>query len=655
MHDGFVKVAAATPDVRAADVAYNVEQICRQIDEASEAGAKIIVFPELCITGYSCGDLFLQQTLLDAAEEGLIAVIRFTGGLVRKSPEKEGELIPADPVVFVGLPMELDGKLYNVAAAIQAGRLLALIPKQNIPDDGAHHETAYFTAGNASPVPVEIGGDVVPFGTHTLIDASASVEGMVIGCEIGEDAGVYEAPHIALTKVGATVMVNLSASPEIIGARFFREEMVRHASARLMCAYLYASAGPSESTAAHVFSAHRMICENGKMLAESKPLAGGITVSEIDLQLLRTVRRRTGTFHALSASDDSYHREAIAFRTEETALTRRIPRTVFVPEEKAEREERAETVLTLLSLGLKKRMEHTGAKTAVIGISGGLDSTLALMAVCRTFDLCGMERRDICAVTMPGPGTGKQTIANARRLCEALGVVLKEIDISDAVGKHLKDIGHDGETQDVTFENAQARERTQVLMDLANLHGGLVIGTGDLSELALGWCTYNGDQMSMYGINADVPKTLIPHLLVHEAEHTDDGALREVIEDIIGMPVSPELLSSREGELTQKTEDILGPYVLHDFFLYHFLQGGSRPRRLFRLALHAFRGEDGFDRETVKRTLMTFLKRFFAQQFKRAALPEGVIIGSVTLSPRGGFTMPSDACGKLWIEEAEEL
>ncbi|MBQ6734545.1 MAG: NAD(+) synthase [Lachnospiraceae bacterium] len=655
MHDGFVKVAAATPEVRAGDVAYNVEQICRRIDEASEAGAKIIVFPELCITGYSCGDLFLQQRFLEAAEEGLVAIIRFTAGLIRKSPEKEGELIPADPLVFVGLPMELDGKLYNVAAAIQSGRLLALIPKQNIPDYAEHREARYFTAGNASPVPVEIAGDVVPFGTHTLIDASPSVEGLVIGCEICEDAWVYDAPHIALTRVGATVLVNLSASPGGIGKRAFREDLIRHGSAKMICAYLYASAGPSESTAAQVFSGHRMICENGTMLAESEPFEKGITVSEIDIGRLRNARRRMNSFQALSAADDSYHREVISFRMEETKLTRRFAPYVFVPEDAAAREEACETALRMMALGLKKRMEHTGAKTAVIGISGGLDSTLALLAVCETFDLCGRERKDICAVTMPGPGTGQQTLANARKLCEALGVPLKEIDISDAVRMHLKDIGHDGETQDVTFENAQARERTQLLMDLANLHDGLVIGTGDLSELALGWCTYNGDQMSMYALNAGVPKTLIPHLLRQEAARTGDAALTEVIEAVIGTPVSPELTTAEGKELSQKTEDILGPYALHDFFLYYFLRCGFSPRKIYRIARRAFAGPEGYPEETIKKTLRTFFRRFFSQQFKRAALPEGPRIGSVFLSAGTGFVMPSDVSGKTLIEEAEEL
>ena len=655
MHDGFVTVATATPPCIPGDVAYNVEHICRQIDEAAEKGAKIIVFPELCITGYSCGDLFLQQTLTDAAEEGLVAIMRFTAGLIRRSPEKEGELIPADPVVFVGLPMELDGKLYNVAAAVQSGRILALIPKQNTPAYGEHHEPRIFTEGNAAPVPVSIGGDVVPFGTHTLIDASASVEGLVIGCEICEDLWVYDAPHIALTGVGATVMVNLSASPEDVGKRTYRAELVRHASAKLVCAYLYASAGPDESTARQVFSGHRMIAENGQMLAESETLTNGISISEIDLQSIRHARKQQNSFRCLSSADESYHREVIVFQTEETRLTRHFPRKVFVPEDEAQLAEHCRTVLRLQTLGLKKRLQHLNCKTVLLGVSGGLDSTLALLVCCEAFDEAGLDRTGIRAVSMPCFGTGTRTRENAKKLCEALGVSFTEIDLTESVTKHLEDIGHAKDETDVTYENAQARERTQVLMDLANLHGGIVIGTGDLSELALGWCTYNGDQMSMYGVNAGVPKTLIPHLLSSYAKKQADAALTEVLKDITETPVSPELLPSAGEELSQKTEDVLGPYELHDFFLYYFLRGAYRPRKIFRIARRAFEGEDGYDEAFLKQTLVTFFRRFFSQQFKRSALPEGVRVGSVCLSPGAGFTMPSDVSGQLWIGEAEEL
>ncbi|MBR5968989.1 MAG: NAD(+) synthase [Lachnospiraceae bacterium] len=655
MFDGFVKVATATPPCRPGDVAYNVEQICRQIDEAAEKGAKIIVFPELCLTGYSCGDLFLQQTLTDAAEEGLIAVLNFTAKLIRRSPAKENELIPADPVVFVGLPMELDGKLYNVAAAIQSGRILALIPKQNTPAYGEHHEPRIFTEGNAAPVPVSIAGQVIPFGTHTLIDATSSVEGLVIGCEICEDLWVYDAPHIALTKVGATVMVNLSASPEDVGKHEYRAELVRHASAKLVCAYLYASSGPDESTAGQVFSGHRMIAENGQMLAESEILTNGISISEIDLQSIRHARKQKNSFRCLSSADESYHREVIALRTEETKLTRRFPRRVFVPEDEAQLTERCRTVLRLQTLGLKKRLTHLGCNTVLVGVSGGLDSALALSVCCAAFDAAGLDRKGIRAVSMPCFGTSARTRENAKRLCEALGVHFTEIDLTESVKRHLADIGHVEEARDVTYENAQARERTQVLMDLANLHGGIVIGTGDLSELALGWCTYNGDQMSMYGVNAGVPKTLIPHLLSFFAKEQKDDALKDIFADIIGTPVSPELLPPEDGEISQKTEDVLGPYELHDFFLYYFLRGAYRPRKIFRIACLAFRDAEGVDEVLIKKTLVTFFRRFFSQQFKRSALPEGVRVGSVCLAQGAGFTMPSDISGQLWIEESEEL
>ncbi|MBR0163580.1 MAG: NAD(+) synthase [Lachnospiraceae bacterium] len=645
MHNGFLKVAAVTPDVRVADVAYNVEHIIRRIDEASLLGAKIIVFPELCITGYTCGDLFFQHTLLQAAEEGLIAVMRFL--------EKSG----SDAVVFVGLPMEMDGKLYNVAAAIQSGKLLGLIPKQQIPDYAEHNEVRYFTRGNDAPVPVEIGGDVVPFGTRTIIDASATIPGLMIGCEICEDAWVPEGSHLALAKVGATVIVNLSASPEAAGKNEYRRDLIKSISARLIAGYIYTSAGQGESTTDEIFSAHRMIAENGVMLEESDTLCNGITISEIDIERLRNGRARMTGYECLSCADDTYHRAIISFAREETQLTRKIPAHVFLPEGEEELKKRTERVLEIQALGLKKRMEHTGCKKAVIGLSGGLDSTLALLVTLRTYRMLSYDPADILCISMPAEATSQRTKDNAQRLACACGVTFREIPIRDAVDAHLKDIGHAGDTHDTTYENAQARERTQILMDTANAEQALVVGTGDLSELALGWCTYNGDQMSMYGVNASVPKTLVRAIVTVCAKDAATRELREVLTDIADTPVSPELVPQSEGQM-QKTEELIGPYELHDFFLYHMLRLSFTPEKIFRLAKSAFSGRNGaphYDAATIKRWMLVFYRRFFAQQFKRSAMPDGAGTGSVSLSPRKGAKLPSDAAGRLWIEEAEAL
>ncbi|MBR0171237.1 MAG: NAD(+) synthase [Lachnospiraceae bacterium] len=657
MHDGFLKVAAVTPKVRVADVAYNVEHICRRIDEASDLGAKVIVFPELCITGYSCGDLLYQKTLLTAAEEGLVAVMRFTAG--------HG----SDAIVFVGLPMEMDGKLYNVAAAVQNGKVLALVPKQNLPDYDGCSESRYFTRGNAAPVPVMVGGEVVPFGTRSLIDASDSIEGLVIGCEICEDAWVTKPPHVELAGVGVTLMVNLAASGEAAGKAPYRRMMVQSTSARLIAGYVYASAGEGESTAEEVYSGHRMICENGQMLAEGSLFTSGITVSEIDIASLLSARRRKNTYSCLSCADDTYHRAIVSFEVGETELTRSIAPLPFVPADRNALAEQCEQALTMQALGLKKRLEHVNGKTVYLGVSGGLDSTLAMLAVCRAFDLSGLPRDGIIGVTMPCYGTTDRTYGNACALVKALGATLKEVPIADAVDVHFRDIGQDKNNHDVTYENAQARERTQVLMDLANQTGGLVIGTGDLSELALGWCTYNGDQTSMYGVNGGIPKTLIRRMVAHAAERADTE-LKRVLSDILDTPVSPELVPPKDGEISQKTEHIVGPYELHDFFLYYTLRHGFTPAKIYRLAKIAFSGACGagsglcgectpdmpvYDAAEIRKWMIVFYKRFFTQQFKRANLPDGVKIGNVSLSPRTGFRIVSDAVARLWIEEAEGL
>ena len=646
MHDGYLKVASCTPDIKVADVAYNTEQICRQIAEASVDGAKVIVFPELCVTGATCGDLFLQETLLHAAEESLIAIMRFTQG--------HG----SDAVVFVGLPMEMDGKVYNTAAVIQTGKVLALIPKRHLSDHGAFSESRYFAPGNEAPVPVETFGDVVPFGTRTLIDASAGIAGLQIGCEIGEDAFVKESPDTELAASGVTLMVHLDAQPGLIGTDETVKTHAKDLSARLVAGYVYAGAGIGESTSEGVYAGQRLVCEDGNLLAEGELFTNGITMSEIDIASIRNERRRRSSYMCISCSDDKYHRAVITFSPDETLLTREIAPFPFVPEDAAELEKRCEQILNVQAIALAKRLRHTNSKRVLVGVSGGLDSTLAMLVCARAFDRLSLEKEGITGVTMPCFGTTDRTYNNACSLVKALGATLKEIPIKEAVSVHFKDIGQDADTHDVTYENAQARERTQVLMDLANKDGGLVVGTGDLSELALGWCTYNGDQTSMYGVNGSVPKTLMRAIVSHVAKSADD-ALRKVLEDILDTPVSPELVPPKDGVISQKTEEIVGPYELHDFFLYYTLRRAFPPRKVFRLAQIAFdgskEGAPSYDAQTIQKWMQVFYRRFFSQQYKRANLPDGPAVGSVSLSPRTGLRIPSDACATLWMDEAENL
>ena len=641
MHDGYLKVAACTPDIRVADVAYNTEQICRQIAEASLDGAKVIVFPELCVTGATCGDLFLQETLLHAAEESLIAIMRFTQG--------HG----SDAVVFVGLPMEMDGKVYNTAAAVQTGKVLALIPKRHLSDSGSFSESRVFTPGNESPVPVETFGDVVPFGTRTLIDASAGIAGLQIGCEIGEDAFVKESPGNELAASGVTLMVHLSAQPALIGTGETLRTHAKALSTRLVAGYVHAGAGIGESTSEGVYAGERLICEDGVLLAEGEWFTNGITLSEIDIASLRNERRRRPSYACISCADDKYHRAVISFSPDETLLTRSIPPFPFVPSDEAELAARCEQILTVQAIALAKRLRHTGCSRVFVGVSGGLDSTLAMLACARALDRLGLSRDCLTGVTMPCFGTTDRTYNNACALTKALGAGLREIPIRDAVLVHFKDIGQDAEMHDVTYENAQARERTQVLMDLANKEGGLVAGTGDLSELALGWCTYNGDQTSMYGVNGSVPKTLMRAIVSYCAKNAEPD-LKQVLNDILDTPVSPELVPPKDGTISQKTEDIVGPYELHDFFLYYTLRRSFPQRKIFRLARIAFSGSGTdapvYDEATIEKWMQVFYKRFFSQQYKRANLPDGPTIGSVSLSPRTGLRMPSDVSAELWTE-----
>ena len=636
MEQGFIKVAAVTPKIRVADPAYNAGVICERLEEACKNGAKIIVFPELCITGYTCGDLFLQEILLREASAQLLCIAERTRG--------------KDALVMVGLPLEREGRLYNVAAVLRDGEILGMVPKANIPSYAEFYEGRHFAEGNAEPVPFSFMGKSVPFGTNLLFTCE-TLHGLTVGCEICEDLWVADAPAVNHALQGATVIANLSASNETIGKDEYRELLVKSVSARLLCGYVYASAGEGESTQDLVFGGHNLIAENGTILAQVKKFTCETLYGDIDVWKLLADRRRMGTFGKEPKA--AYVRVPFRLEVTETELSRSFASMPFVPGDEEKRRRRCEEILSIQSYGLKKRYEHTGLSTAVIGISGGLDSTLALLVTVRAFDLLGLDRGAIVAVTMPCFGTTDRTYENACLLARTLGATLEEVDIKEAVTVHFGDIGQDMSNHDVTYENGQARERTQVLMDIANRVGGLVIGTGDMSELALGWATYNGDHMSMYGVNAGVPKTLVRHLVQYYADTCDDKALTDVLLDVLDTPVSPELLPPVDGTISQRTEDLVGPYELHDFFLYYMLRCGYSPAKVYRVAKLAFQGlyEDG----TILKWLKTFYRRFFAQQFKRSCLPDGPKVGSVALSPRGDLRMPSDASGRLWLDEAERL
>lgn len=636
MRQGFVKAAAATLEVKVADPVFNREQICMGIDEALAKGAKIIVFPELCLSGYTCGDLFLQERLLSECKKQLMEIIDFTKG--------------KDALIFIGLPLEREGKLYNVAAALQDGRVLAFIPKAFIPSYAEFYETRHFTPGNAEAVSFLFNGEEVFFGTNILLEAEG-MEGLIVGCEICEDIWMPEAPGISHARSGATVIVNLSASNETVGKDVYREMLVKSTSAKLIAGYIYTSAGEGESTQDLVFGGHNMIAENGTMLVQAKRFENQIIYGDIDIHRLRMERRRMSTYTMDGAKD--YIVLPFALKEVVTKLDRGFPKFPFVPDDPAERNKRCDEILSIQSYGLKKRFLHTGCQKAVIGVSGGLDSTLALLVTVRTFELLKLERSQILAVTMPCFGTTDRTYDNACRLAKVLGAALEEVDIKEAVDIHFRDIGQDQNQHDITYENGQARERTQVLMDIANRENGLVIGTGDMSELALGWATYNGDHMSMYGVNAGVPKTLVRHLVNYYARTCGNSDLTRVLLDVLDTPVSPELLPPVEGVISQKTEDLVGPYELHDFFLYYMLRCGYEPEKIYRIALLSFQGQ--YEKKVILKWLKVFYKRFFSQQFKRSCLPDGPKVGSVALSPRGDLRMPSDASGRIWLKQLEEI
>jgi NAD+ synthase (glutamine-hydrolysing) len=741
MIEGFVRVAAVTPEIRVADCSYNAKRIEEAVRAAADKGARIVVLPELSITGYTCGDLFLQDTLLESAK---VALSRLVEG-------SEGR----EEVVVVGLPFTHKGKLYNTAAVYSDGELLAFVPKTNLPNYGEFYEQRHFTPAfsgleyaDFSVTPTDgaseddsdeertgYGGkegvaviplnyvdddffddddDVdddeegfyedIPFGTDIIFKCEDDAD-LTFAVEICEDLWAPSPPSVRHAVNGALIIANLSAGNEAIGKASYRRLLARGQSGRLICGYIYANAGIGESTQDMVFSGHCIIAENGGVIAENTPFGssrGGIVLSDIDVRGLARDRRYNSSFVSDSAPvypgvDATMKREyeEVLFSQPELSedgsdigmavstgkvilfakpdankkdmLYRRVDPHPFVPHDEAERANRCEEILSMQSSGLAKRLAHTDSKTAIVGVSGGLDSTLALIVAVRALRRIGRDAEDVLAVTMPGFGTSDETKGNAKRLCEALGVSLDEIDITEQVNVHLKSIGHDDDERDVTYENAQARVRTLVLMDLANKEGGIVVGTGDLSELALGWATYNGDHMSMYGVNAGVPKSLVRHIIKYaadtEAENNPD--LSAALEDIIATPVSPELLPPEDGKISQRTEDIIGPYELHDFFLYHMVRWGRRPRIILELAAIAFAEDDGtktpvadayhgagsYSRDEIKQWLEVFLKRFFANQFKRSALPDGPKIGSVTLSPRADWRMPSDAVADEWLKD----
>ena len=635
MRDGFISVACGTPKLRLADCHYNAEQTFTMMRQAEKAGAKVLVLPELGLTGYSCGDLFYQETLLRGAEEALSTVLEATRNL--------------EVVTAVGLPVKGNNKLYNCAAVIQKGQILGLIPKTHLPNYGEFYEKRQFAATPEENQSVTLLGKSVPFGSH-LVFRCATMPDLVLGFEICEDMWAPCSPAVDLAAAGAIVVGNLSASNDLVGKDSYRRQLVTMQSAKLLCGYVYSSCGEGESTSDVVFGAHQMIAENGTMLAERR-FDGGLLVSEIDIQRLAYERRRTQMFDRAP----QVWEVPFSLTVSPTKLTRYVAPMPFVPEDKSDRDERCREILLLASLGLKQRLEHTGAKTAVVGLSGGLDSTLAVLVTGLAMKMLDRPMTDIIAVTMPCFGTTDRTKNNAVILAERMGATLKTVDISASVRSHFKDIGHDMEDHSVTFENGQARERTQVLMDIANKNGGLVIGTGDLSELALGWCTYNGDHMSMYAVNCTIPKTLVRHLVGYLARDNaeKDRELKDVLEDILDTPVSPELLPAVQGQISQKTEDLVGPYELHDFFLYYMLRWGFSPAKIYRLAVYALGKQ--YSREVILKWLKTFYRRFFSQQFKRNCVPDGPKIGSVAMSPRGDWRMPSDAKWTLWQAELETL
>ena len=632
MKDGFIKVAAATPKIKVADPAYNTEEILKIIDETEKNGASILVFSELTISGYTCGDLFLQQPLLTECKNQLLRIVKAT--------ENKSML------VVVGCPIVIKQKLYNCAVVISDGSILGIVPKTHLPNYSEFYELRHFTSGEGLEEDLWFGEEFgyVNVAVNQLFKCKEIPE-LVVACEICEDLWVPLPPSTYHAMAGATVICNPSASVETTTKESYRRSLVSNQSARLLAAYIYADAGEGESTQDVVYSGHHLICENGSVLAEAKRFTNEIIYADIDVQKLAAERRKMTSFPG--GQTDDYFEQEFSLEVKENKVTRTFPKAPFVPDNQDERDKRCDEILSLQSMGLKKRLEHTNCKHAVVGISGGLDSTLAVLVTARAFDLLDIPRENLICVTMPCFGTTDRTYQNAVSLIKELGATLKEVRIEKAVRQHFADIGHDENNHDVTYENSQARERTQILMDMANQYNGMVIGTGDMSELALGWATYNGDHMSMYAVNCSVPKTLVRYLVLYYAETTENKKLSEVLMDVLDTPVSPELLPPVDGVISQKTEDLVGPHELHDFFLYYMLRFGFPKAKLYRMAKLTFDGV--YDDETIKKWLDKFYWRFFSQQFKRSCLPDGPKVGSVAVSPRGDLRMPSDASPTAWI------
>ena len=632
MKDGFIKVAAATPKIKVADPAYNTEEILKIIDETEKNGASILVFSELTISGYTCGDLFLQQPLLTECKNQLLRIVKAT--------ENKSML------VVVGCPIVIKQKLYNCAVVISDGSILGIVPKTHLPNYSEFYELRHFTSGEGLEEDLWFGEEFgyVNVAVNQLFKCKEIPE-LVVACEICEDLWVPLPPSTYHAMAGATVICNPSASVETTTKESYRRSLVSNQSARLLAAYIYADAGEGESTQDVVYSGHHLICENGSVLAEAKRFTNETIYADIDVQKLAAERRKMTSFPG--GQTDDYFEQEFSLEVKENKITRTFPKAPFVPDNQDERDKRCDEILSLQSMGLKKRLEHTNCKHAVVGISGGLDSTLAVLVTARAFDLLDIPRENLICVTMPCFGTTDRTYQNAVSLIKELGATLKEVRIEKAVRQHFADIGHDENNHDVTYENSQARERTQILMDMANQYNGMVIGTGDMSELALGWATYNGDHMSMYAVNCSVPKTLVRYLVLYYAETTENKKLSEVLMDVLDTPVSPELLPPVDGVISQKTEDLVGPYELHDFFLYYMLRFGFPKAKLYRMAKLTFDGV--YDDETIKKWLDKFYWRFFSQQFKRSCLPDGPKVGSVAVSPRGDLRMPSDASPTAWL------
>lgn len=629
MKDGFIKVAAATPKVKVADPEYNTKEIIKIIRQAGDEEASLLVFSELAVSGYTCGDLFLQDPLLEESLKGLMEIKKETKGM--------------DMVVTVGCPLVVEHKLYNCGVFLFDGRILGVVPKIHLPNYREFYEARHFAKGKREVKDILLDGEYVPFGANILLECT-NIPELTIAMEICEDLWVPLPPSTHHALAGATVICNPSASVETTTKEVYRSALVSNQSARLLSGYVYANAGEGESTTDVVYSGHHLICENGTVLAEAKRFVNDIIYADMDVKRLVAERRKMTTF--FEEDSEEYRSVPFILPVKVNQITRKFPKNPFVPSSREEREKRCDEILSIQSMGLKKRLEHTNCTHAVVGISGGLDSTLAVLVTVRAFDMLDIPRENIICVTMPCFGTTDRTYQNAVSLIHELGATLKEVNIEKAVRQHFKDIEHEEDVHDVTYENSQARERTQILMDIANKYNGMVIGTGDMSELALGWATYNGDHMSMYAVNCSVPKTLVRYLVLYYAETVENKELSDVLMDVLDTPVSPELLPPVDGVISQKTEDLVGPYELHDFFLYYMLRFGFPKAKLYRMAKLTFAGD--YDDETIQKWLDKFYWRFFSQQFKRSCLPDGPKVGSVAVSPRGDLRMPSDASVNIW-------